>query len=170
MEPLLADKQETRYGGFWIRFAAAFIDSIILGIPGFIISVIIFIFIFNTTGLLDAAINDPNFIEHEMTDADAFALLGGYAVMIIANIIMTVLYFAGFHASKWQGTVGKKLLGLKVTDLHGDRISFLRGVGRYLAMAFLSSIFMIGYIIAAFTEKKQSLHDLIASTVVIRNE
>uniref|UniRef100_UPI0013C2DACA RDD family protein n=1 Tax=Klebsiella pneumoniae TaxID=573 RepID=UPI0013C2DACA len=103
---------------------------------------------------------------------DLFVLLGSYlgaiAVIILVSLIAAVAYFAGMHASKWQATVGKKLLGLKVTDLHGNRITFWRALGRYLAMSFLSGILLIGYIIAAFTEKKQSLHDLIASTIVIK--
>ncbi|KON89293.1 membrane protein YxaI [Sporosarcina globispora] len=160
------------YGGFWLRFAAYLIDSIIVGIPLAILSIVIFMIFFGTSEAFNMMISDPSYMEAEMTDAEAFAFMGSYfgalGVTVLVNLVVAVAYFAGLHASKWQGTVGKRLLGLKVTDLNGNRISFWRALGRYLAMAFLSGIFLIGYIIAAFTEKKQALHDLIASTIVVK--
>ncbi|AIE59465.1 RDD family protein [Bacillus methanolicus] len=161
-------EEKKEYGGFWIRFAAYLIDSIIVVIPLGILSTIIFVIFFGASGAFDAAMNDPNYLEQDLTDAEAVAIFGGYLVAIFVNFAVAVLYFAGLHASKWQATIGKKLLGLKVTDMDGNRISFWRAFGRYLAMTFLSSIFMIGYIIAAFTEKKQALHDLIARTIVVK--
>lgn len=165
-------EERVEYGGFWLRFVAYLIDSIIIGIPVGILSVIIFFVIFGVTGAFEPIFADSLNLEYVMTDEDLFVLLGSYlgaiAVIILVSLIAAVAYFAGMHASKWQATVGKKLLGLKVTDLHGNRITFWRALGRYLAMSFLSGILLIGYIIAAFTEKKQSLHDLIASTIVIK--
>jgi uncharacterized RDD family membrane protein YckC len=160
------------YGGFWIRFAAYLIDSIIVGIPLFILTIVIFMIFFGASDAFNMMMSDPAYLESEMTDAEAMALMGSYlgatGVTIIVNLVIALAYFAGLHASKWQGTVGKKLLGLKVTDLNGNRISFWRALGRYLAMAILSGILLIGFIIAAFTEKKQALHDLIAGTVVVK--
>jgi uncharacterized RDD family membrane protein YckC len=160
------------YAGFWIRFVAYLLDSIIIGIPTTILIFIVLFFMIGSTvgleALTDPAFMDSDYVETQMTDQEALSLLGGYLLSILLSFIITVLYYAGMHASKWQATIGKKLLGLVVTDLKGNRISFWRGFGRYLAMAFLSSIFMIGYIIAAFTKKKQSLHDLIAGTFVLK--
>ncbi|PLR81410.1 hypothetical protein CVD25_20410 [Bacillus canaveralius] len=161
-------QEKKQYGGFWIRFAASLIDSIVVGIPMAILIIIIGFMLFNSTGAIDAMMTDSAYMEQELTDEEAIALLGTYLVSVVVSLIVSTLYFAGLHASKWQATVGKKLLGLKVTDLNGNRISFWRSLGRYLAMMFLSSILLIGYIIAAFTEKKQSLHDLIAGTVVLK--
>lgn len=158
------------YGGFWIRFAAYLIDSIIIGLPLGIITFIIFMIFFGTSGAFEMLIADP--YAAELSDEEAFLFLGSYlgalGLSILINIVCAVAYFAGLHSSKWQATVGKRLLGLKVTDMKGSRISFWRALGRYLAMSFLSGILLIGYIIAAFTEKKQSLHDLIAGTIVIK--
>ncbi|WNS76981.1 RDD family protein [Bacillus sp. DTU_2020_1000418_1_SI_GHA_SEK_038] len=173
METIL-DKQpyeeRMEYGGFWIRFAAYIIDSIIIGVPLLIVTLIIFMLFFGGTGALDLFLGDP--YATELSDEDALLFLGSYlgalGISLLINIVGAVAYFAGLHASKWQATVGKKLLGLKVTDLKGNRISFWRALGRYLAMSFLSGILLIGFIIAAFTEKKQSLHDLIAGTTVIK--
>ncbi|EIJ81690.1 YxaI [Bacillus methanolicus PB1] len=161
-------EEKNEYGGFWVRFAAYLIDSIILGIPLTILSFIITVVFFGASGGFDAALTDPNYLEQDPADAGAVAFAGAYLVSLLFNFIVSFLYFAGLHASKWQATIGKNLLGLKVTDMDGNRISFGRALGRYLAMTFLSSIFLIGYIITAFTEKKQALHDLIARTVVVK--
>jgi uncharacterized RDD family membrane protein YckC len=66
-----------------------------------------------------------------------------------------------------MATPGKRLLGIKVTNMVGQPISFWRGVGRS-ASKLISSIFFIGYIMAAFTKNKQALHDLMAGTLVIK--
>ena len=85
----------------------------------------------------------------------------------IAAFMFSTMYYAGMHASKWQGTLGKIIVGIKVTDLNGQRISFARALGRYFATILSGSILYIGYIMAAFTQKKQSLHDVIARTMVV---
>ncbi len=166
-------EDQVEYGGFWIRFAAYLIDSIIIGIPLSILSIIIFIFFFGATGGLELLLADSSYFDYEMTDAEAYTIIGSYlgglALTVIMSVIVYLAYFAGLHSSKWQATLGKKILGLKVTDLAGNRISFWRALGRYFAMSFISGILLIGYIVAAFTEKKQSLHDLIAGTVVVKN-
>jgi uncharacterized RDD family membrane protein YckC len=72
------------------------------------------------------------------------------------------------ESSAWQGTLGKKALGLTVTDLEGRRISFGRATGRYFAKIISTLILCIGYMMAGFTERKQALHDMIAGTLVLR--
>ncbi len=79
------------------------------------------------------------------------------------------LYFAILESSAWQGTVGKKVLGLRVTDLDGNRISFGRATGRFFAKLVSNFTFMIGYIMAGFTAKKQALHDMIAGCLVTKS-
>lgn len=171
MEPQTT-AQKQKFAGFWIRFVAYLLDSFIIGIPATIlIFVVLFYMVGSTVGfeaLYDPAFLDSANVEAELTEQEAVTFLVAYLLSILLSLLSTVTYFAGMHASRWQATIGKKVLGLVVTDLKGNRISFWRGLGRYLAMTFLSSIFMVGYIVAAFTEKKQSLHDLIAGTFVIR--
>jgi uncharacterized RDD family membrane protein YckC len=162
-------EKKTQYAGFWIRFAACLLDGIIISIPLTVIFLVLFYFIFASSGALDV-LSDPAAIDGGFTDQQMITFLSTYIIVLLVSIIVPIFYYAGMHASKWQATVGKKLLKLKVTDLQGNRISFWRGLGRYLAMVFISSIFYIGYIIAAFTDKKQSLHDLIAGTVVVKEE
>ena len=78
------------------------------------------------------------------------------------------LYFAGMESSARQATLGKSAMGLVVTDINGNRISFLRATGRYFAKILSALILLIGYIMAAFTARKQALHDLLASTLVLK--
>jgi uncharacterized RDD family membrane protein YckC len=71
-------------------------------------------------------------------------------------------------SSPWQATIGKKLLGLKVTDEFGQRISFGRATGRHFAKIISMIICFIGFIMAAFTYHKRALHDMIAGTLVMK--
>ena len=90
------------------------------------------------------------------------------APLVIAILIsLGCLYYTLFEASSWQATPGKRILRLYVTDLNGQRITFQRALLRNLARQ-ISGIFFIGYLIAGFTEKKQALHDIIASCLVFR--
>ena len=72
------------------------------------------------------------------------------------------------ESSSNQATVGKMALGIQVTDLEGNRISFGKALGRNLAKIISALIFYIGFIMAAFTAKKQALHDMIAGTLVVK--
>jgi uncharacterized RDD family membrane protein YckC len=72
------------------------------------------------------------------------------------------------ESSAKQATVGKMALGLVVTDLNGNRITFARATGRYFGKALSSLILHIGYLMAGFTPKKQALHDIIAECLVVK--
>lgn len=77
------------------------------------------------------------------------------------------IYFAVFESSSWQATIGKHVLGLKVTDLTGQRISFWRATARYF-LKFLSRLILyIGVLMAFFTKRKQALHDKFSSTLIL---
>lgn len=78
------------------------------------------------------------------------------------------LYFALMESSTRQATLGKMALGMVVTDLDGNRIGFGRATGRYFAKILSALILAIGFLMVAFTEKKQGLHDIIASTLVLK--
>ena len=93
------------------------------------------------------------------------------AAMLGVNLLLIVigwLYFALMESSKLQATLGKMMIGVVVTDLEGNRISFGRATGRYFGKVVSSVILLIGYIMAAFTKRKQSLHDIMAKCLVIR--
>jgi uncharacterized RDD family membrane protein YckC len=86
---------------------------------------------------------------------------------MVAVICGHWLYEALMTSSSWQATLGKRAMDMMVTDMEGRRISFGRATGRYFAKWVSTLTCGIGFVIVAFTEKKQGLHDMIANTVVI---
>lgn len=88
---------------------------------------------------------------------------------VLLAIVLVWQYYALQESGVAQGTLGKKIVGLKVTDMKGKRISFGRATGRHFAKIISSITLMIGYMMAGFTEKKQALHDMIADTLVVRS-
>ncbi len=85
----------------------------------------------------------------------------------LISIVIAWLYFAMMESSDKQATFGKMAIGIKVTDMSGRRISFGRATGRYFAKIVSGIILLIGYIMVAFTAKKQGLHDMMAGTLVV---
>ncbi len=149
----------TVYAGFWLRFVAIIIDFILVGIALGIPSGILFAALGMSMGA-GMARQNPG-----LTIGPA---LGTVFMIEMFAVLVQWLYFAMMESSSWQGTVGKKALGLLVTDMDGRRISFGRATGRYFAKIISGMILMIGYIMAGFTEKKQALHDMMAGCLVIR--
>lgn len=84
------------------------------------------------------------------------------------GFIFGLAYKAGMESSIIQGTLGKKAMGIKVVDLQGNRISFPRALGRFFATYLSALILCIGYLMPLFTAKRQTLHDMIASTIVVK--
>ncbi len=80
---------------------------------------------------------------------------------------MRWMYFAGMESSDKQATLGKLVIGLVVTDMEGERVSFSKATVRHFSKI-LSGLFLsFGYIMIAFTEKNQGLHDMIAGCLVV---
>ena len=136
------------YGGFWKRFAAAIIDGCILMVMGFIIGGFI------------------GFVYGLATGTSAGASVFGN----IVGIIIGWLYFSLMESSSKQGTLGKIALGIKVTDLSGNAISFGRATGRHFSKIISTIILLVGYLMVAFTSKKQGLHDMIAGCLVVNRK
>jgi uncharacterized RDD family membrane protein YckC len=90
-----------------------------------------------------------------------------FGVGIVGIFFAHWLYEAMMHSSSWQATLGKRALGMIVTDLDGRRLSFGRATGRHFAKWLSAMILGIGFIMVAFAPKKQGLHDMVAGTVVI---
>lgn len=141
------------YAGFWLRAVAFIIDTLILSVPFTI-----------------GAMAYPDKLMVFPTETDPFPMslphftLEGFLLLFFAMWI----YYALFEASSWQGTPGKKLLGLYVTDMNGRPLTLWRASGRYLGRKVSDLTFLVGYILAGFTEKKQALHDLISGCLVLR--
>jgi Predicted membrane protein/domain len=86
---------------------------------------------------------------------------------MLLGIVIGWLYFAVCESSAWQGTLGKLALGIRVTDMQGNRISFPRALGRYAAKLLSGIILCIGYLMVAWTQRKQGLHDMVCGTLVL---
>ena len=133
------------YGGFWRRFVAIIIDIILVIIVGFIVGLVIGIVL-------------------------GVARVNRQTIGYIGNVfgfLLQWLYFSLFESSASQATPGKQAMGMKVTDLNGARIGFGQATGRYFGKIVSGITLGIGFIMAGFTERKQALHDMIASTLVV---
>ena len=89
------------------------------------------------------------------------------AQIAVTLIALACGYYAGFHSSARQATPGKSALGIKVTNLAGERIGIVGGIIRYFAVWLSAITLMIGFVMAAFTRNRQALHDVVARTLVV---
>lgn len=129
------------YSGFWRRVAAIAVDAVLLAALMLAIS---------------EAVGWPGLLLR-----DEFApRLGAFAVSLV--------YFVGFESSGWQGTPGKRAVRIKVTDLSGHRIGIPRALWRHVAELLSVVLYFTGFLLAAFTRRRQCLHDLMAGTLVVR--
>lgn len=148
------DEQKTlpvSYGGFWKRLGAYIIDWLILGLLSIVLLVMFGVFL---------AYLGKNPDNEE-------AMMGVSLIANLMTLFIAWFYYAGMESSSKQGTFGKSLLGMKVTDSNGERISFFRASVRYFSKILSVLILFIGFIMIAFTSKKQGLHDMIAGTLVV---
>jgi uncharacterized RDD family membrane protein YckC len=134
-----------RYAGFWRRFGAFWIDGILLMIAGMLVQL--------AMGL--------DFFDRSLTDPRAWAASG-------ISFLMGWFYSAFLESGKGQATLGQMVIGIKVTDLAGRRVSFARATGRHFAQILSALILFMGYVMVAFTEKKQGLHDLMSGCLIVR--
>lgn len=152
------------YAGFWLRVAAAIIDGVIMSVVLGVLLVPLFLL----TGL-HAQIGLLN-QRHSRPDPAIFiGLIGMILVFSGVSVLLQWLYHAYLESGERQGTWGKQIMGVYVTDLMGKPISFGRASGRFFAKIVTGMIPLgIGYIMAGFTERRQALHDMIASCLVLR--
>ncbi|WDS37848.1 RDD family protein [Pseudoxanthomonas sp.] len=144
---------EVVYAGFWKRVAAYVIDAFVVGLVGGIIGAII-------GGIMGAAFGLGGGME-------SGGLLAIQIVVQLVSQALTACYYAYFHSSNNQATLGKMAVGIKVVNNVGEPISFARGIGRYFALILSSLTLCIGFIMAGFTERKRALHDMICGTLVV---
>jgi uncharacterized RDD family membrane protein YckC len=142
------------YGGFWIRVVASVLDSIILSV------------VYVPVGLVFLLPTIRTVSQHDWEQGPPVEFMGTIFLLIALFLASTWLYEALLTSSSWQGTIGKRILSLRVTDLEGRRISFGRATGRFFGKFLSRMIMNIGFIMVAFTERKQGLHDLLAGTLV----
>lgn len=145
---------EVEYAGFWRRLAASIIDGLVLTIPGVVVG---FVIGFGETLLLYS-------LGTLSEDAQSGLIsLSTY----LAALVINWLYFAVLESSSWQATMGKRALGIIVTDEHGERLTFARATGRHFAKFLSGLVLYIGFLMAGWTSRKQAIHDMVANTLVV---
>lgn len=158
------------HAGFLLRFVAYFIDRLIVGALSLVVIfpllAILGVSMYGMHGFSDLENFDT------LDDSAKFSLILGmvasYSTFIFIAVSISWLYYALMESSMGQATIGKRAIGIKVTDMNGNRISFLNATGRYFGKILSGLMFGIGYIMIIFTQKKQGLHDILAGTMVIR--
>jgi uncharacterized RDD family membrane protein YckC len=140
------------YGGFWIRFAAKFLDGLVMAVVLIPLYLLLFFGMFST----GARPGQPN---------EAFILLLQVGLNI-AQIAISLGYNT-FMIGKYGATLGKMACGLRVVMADGNRLTYGRALGRAAAEILSGLICYIGYIIAGFDNEKRALHDHMAATRVV---
>ena len=138
------------YAGFWKRVAAVIIDMFAIGIP---VAIVI--------GILSAIFGIHNNFGRGLGTT-------GNPGMTVLTWLLQAVVFAWFYSSaSMMATPGKLAIGIKVVRSDGETLTFLRGFGRYFAYMLSGLMLGIGYLMAAFTNRKQALHDMICDTIVV---
>ena len=166
------------YAGFWWRVLAWAIDSAILSVASLTIRTLLggnpldMIRTPSPGHLLNVSyatggVPVDGMAADSMQFAQAWPLHAPGWPSLIA-LLLPVAYFALLESSRWQATVGKRVCHLRVTRPDGRRISLPRAVGRHLGKFVSAFILGIGFLMIAWTRRKQGLHDLMADTLVVR--
>jgi uncharacterized RDD family membrane protein YckC len=150
------------YAGFWRRLAGSLIDSLVLLVP------------FGILAGIGAAHGYNLGYHYHPHAAPGQSLITEPTArqQLVIQLIVAVpswLYFALFMSSGWQATLGQRAVGVRVTDLEGRRISFARATGRYFASIVSDWTLGIGYLMMIWTKRKQTLQDMMASTVGVKH-
>lgn len=145
------------YAGFWKRVAAYFIDAVIIGVLGAMVGAAI-------GGIMGAAFGIGGGFGGEPRSGGALAI---QLVVQLFSLVLGACYYGFFYASANQATPGKMAIGIKVVRADGEGCSFWRGFWRYFATLLSALLLCIGYLMVAFTARKQALHDMICDTVVV---
>ena len=146
--------------GFWLRFVAYLIDGAIL-----FVSYLVVFLVFGLIGsALDGTPSSRTTGSSSVGPAGTVTSLLAWATVLVGSW----LYYGLQESSAAQATIGKRVMGIRVTDLEGRRVSFGRATARHFSKILSGLICDIGYVMAGFTERKQGLHDMIAGTLVAR--
>jgi uncharacterized RDD family membrane protein YckC len=146
----IAARGAFHYGGFWIRFVAYLIDSLIVGFSSVALQAV----------LLPKLRPNPSLA----AGASALALVG---IAYVVGVAIAATY-EGMFVYKLGATPGKMVLGLRVVRPDGGPVSLGRAVGRYFAKILSAIILLIGFIMAGFDREKRALHDMLVDTRVIK--
>ncbi len=109
-----------------------------------------------------------------LIDAAVFVILFWVLAQVMSNasvslvlLVIIWLYYALLESSPMQASLGKIIVGIKVVDKRGRRLSFWQATERIFSKLVTNATFYFGFFIAAFDKKKRALHDRISHSAVI---
>jgi uncharacterized RDD family membrane protein YckC/Tfp pilus assembly major pilin PilA len=137
------------YAGFIRRWAALFLDSLIIAVP--------------LSAIVIAIVMSMGLYVRESQQPVAVA----QGLYFLLYFLLAPFYYAGMESSSHQATFGKRALGIKVTDYEGRRLSFGHALGRWSAASLSYLTCYIGFLMAAISERKRALHDMVAGTLIV---
>lgn len=149
-----ASDKVTEYAGIGQRFVAAFVDGVLTYIGSGVV-----------LGLVAATIT-ASMNARRLPGGDIETMIS--IAKFILSLVVAWVYEAMLESSVHQATLGKMLMGIRVTGMSGERISFGRATARHFGKYVSTIVLGAGYVMAAFTQRKQAAHDLIAQTLVVR--
>jgi uncharacterized RDD family membrane protein YckC len=159
--------------GFWKRYVAYFIDVMLLYL---VIETLAAVFFSSDSSaqLQQAMALSTALMNGDASPQDLQPLLDQTTTMLwqssvfsgVAYVVLGGLYFALMESSTWQATLGKRLIGIKVTDAQGRRIGLARALARFFAASLSWLTMNIGHALAAWTPERRALHDYLAGTRV----
>ena len=156
------------YAGFWPRVAAHILDNLIVSVPFVAVWMVFFTMFMGSTVFMQ---NFPKNSEagQAVSVGVMLSFFFLYIAFLVGRLILVWLYHAILESGSHQATWGKRAMGLKVTGKNGERIGFGHASGRYFSSLITGMTMGVGYLMVAFTERKQALHDMIADTLVVKN-
>ena len=142
--------QPSPFKGFLIRFLAFMIDIVVAIFAILAVAIVFLIFFDSLFGI----------------EAGFFAAL---IMFILAGLAAQFLYKPLMEASEYQGTIGKIVLSMKVVDRNGQKITVAKSFIRTIVYLIEHAIPFgsLAFLIIAFTDENQGLHDMAAETYVV---
>jgi uncharacterized RDD family membrane protein YckC len=138
---------ELNYAGFWIRFAAKFVDGLILGLSFLVVFLLV--------------------LMPQMRPGEPSTRFIVTTYLIEFCFIFIQMAYQIFFLGRYGATPGKMACKIKVVTADGGRIGYGRATGRFFAEMLSGMICYIGYIMVAFDGQKRALHDHICNTRVV---
>ena len=158
-ETRIANNPKVQYAGFWIRFVASVIDSILIMI---VIVPIIEFFFSRKRSISGSMFDGSNMTAYNFESLSTLSGTGQLVQMVL--VLIVIMLFWIYRAA----TPGKMLLGLKIVDAESLKpLSKQQGIVRYLGYYVSILFFAMGFIWAGFDRRKQAWHDKMAGTLVI---
>ena len=160
------EKDNFHFAGFWIRVVYNILDGFIISFGLIFIALAVLGVVALVAFLVTGASASAPAIEDVTNSPGLLAMLPGLVSIFVVPLIKWP-YFALQYASRHQATFGMRVVGVKICNYEYQRLSFWHATGRYFATLFSYITLYVGFLMAAFTRRKQTLHDMIAKTYVV---